>query len=99
MPDVVGVLQRAQSSCHPNLVELLHQRLQLGAAVRGEDANVHSLLVQAPQEQLRRKWLHFPRVLNLEKNHKHSHENNYVSTYSDPSIANIERKSLISTFL
>jgi hypothetical protein len=55
--------------------------------------------VQAPQEQLRRKWLHFPRVLNLEKNHKHSHENNYVSTYSDPSIANIERKSLISTFL
>ncbi len=67
MPDVVGVLQRAKSSCHLNLAELLHQRLQLGAAVRGEDANVHSLIVQAPQEQFRRKWLHFPRVLNLKK--------------------------------
>ncbi|MFN9960514.1 MAG: hypothetical protein ACK55I_46115, partial [bacterium] len=67
MPHVERVLQRTQSFGHPNLVEFFEEGLQLGAPVRCEEANVHSLLVKAPQKNLRRKWLHLAGILNLKK--------------------------------
>ncbi len=57
-----------EASILPDLIDVSHQGLQLAATVCCENTNVDPLLMQSFEQDFHCEWLHFCRVLNLEKN-------------------------------